>query len=319
MSPGGVAARGCYGGMTMDRFMAIDAGGTQIKWALVNERYQIEERGSIPTRTDSADRVIDDFCSLVEPYRDVVEGIGVSMPGVFREGDSDGMVGGGGALNCLDGYPLGRILRERTGLATTVDNDAMCAASGECAVGALSGVGLGLMVVIGTGLGGAIVVDGQVLRGAHDLAGTVCFAPVDVRRPITFGTVYGDYASWLALRREVCAAKGIEESADIDGRKIFSWIDEGDEDARRGLDAYALTFDNMLLAFQTILDPEVIVIGGGISAHPELFDALDRMMDSARTLPIVPRPVIKRAGGGNDANLIGAVRTLLRSLGRERG
>lgn len=113
----------------------------------------------------------------------------------------------------------------------------------------------------------------------------------------------------------MCAAKGIDPTDDIDGYRIFSWIEEGDEDARRGLDAYALVFDNMLMGLQSVIDPEVIVVGGGISARPELFEAFERMMDQAHVLPIIPRPCIKPAQNGNDANLLGAVRTLRRSLG----
>ena len=299
----------------MDCYFGIDAGGTQVKWAVVNADYHIEEHGSIPTCTSPADQVIETFRSVIEPHRARVRGVGISMPGVFSEGDSDGVVGGGGALHCLDGYPLGRILRESTGLPVTIENDAMCAALGEYAVGALKWVSLGLMVVIGKGLGGAIVVDGHILRGAHNLAGTVCFVSNDVRKPVTFGSVYGDVTSWRALRGQVCAAKGIDPTDDIDGYRIFSWIEEGDEDARRGLDAYALVFDNMLMGLQSVIDPEVIVVGGGISARPELFEAFERMMDQAHVLPIIPRPCIKPAQNGNDANLLGAVRTLRRSLG----
>ena len=109
----------------------------------------------------------------------------------------------------MDGYPLGRILRESTGLPVTIENDAMCAALGEYAVGALKGVSLGLMVVIGTGLGGAIVVDGHILRGAHNLAGTVCFVSNDVRKPVTFGSVYGDVTSWRALRDRCVRRRGL--------------------------------------------------------------------------------------------------------------
>ena len=76
-----------------------------------------------------------------------------------------------------------------------------------------------------------------------------------------------------------------------------------------------MVFDNMLMGLQSVIDPEVIVVGGGISARPELFEAFERMMDQAHVLPIIPRPCIKPAQNGNDANLLGAVRTLRRSLG----
>lgn len=68
--------------------------GTQVKWAVVNADYHIEEHGSIPTCTSPADQVIETFRSVIEPHRARVRGVGISMPGVFSEGDSDGVVGG---------------------------------------------------------------------------------------------------------------------------------------------------------------------------------------------------------------------------------
>ena len=74
----------------MDCYFGIDAGGTQVKWAVVNADYHIEEHGSIPTCTSPADQVIETFRSVIEPHRARVRGVGFSMPGVFSEGDSDG-------------------------------------------------------------------------------------------------------------------------------------------------------------------------------------------------------------------------------------
>ncbi|OUP09723.1 ROK family protein [Collinsella sp. An2] len=302
----------------MARYFGIDAGGTQVKWAVVSDDYRIERQGSMPTRFDGADEAIDAFCSLVKPFKSGVDGIGISMPGIFSEQDPDGVVGVGGALHYLDGCPLGRVVGERTGLVTRVDNDAVCGALGEYAVGALKGVGVGVMVVIGSGIGGSIVIDGHVFRGAHGAAGGFSFMGTDASRPISPGAVFGDACSWRSLRDRICAEKGIESDESIDGFKLFSMVEAGDPAALRGLDAYARTLDALLMDIQAVVDPEVIVVGGGISRRRELFEALERQLDQSSTFPFLALPKIRQAVCGNDANIFGAVRTLRLALGIDR-
>ena len=103
----------------------------------------------------------------------------------------------------------------------------------------------------------------------------------------------------------------------VDGRRVFEWIESGDEAAQRALDRYACTFDAMLVNLQAVLDPEVFVIAGGISCHPELIDALRSQMPAALAgyegfLAGIPMPQVKVAELGNDANLYGAVQEAMR-------
>ena len=103
----------------------------------------------------------------------------------------------------------------------------------------------------------------------------------------------------------------------MDGRRVFEWIADGDMAAQRALDRYARSFDGQLINLQAVLDPEVFVVAGGISCHPELIDALRAQMPLALagyegTLAGIPVPQIKAAELGNDANLYGAVQEALR-------
>ena len=110
-------------------------------------------------------------------------------------------------------------------------------------------------------------------------------------------------------------AKGLVNDpayAEVDGRAIFEWIDGGDEDARRGLDAYANAFAGCLFNLQCVLDPDVFAIAGGISCHAALIEAIERAIVEQRKaytgpLDAMPLPRITRAALGNDANLYGAV------------
>lgn len=303
----------------MREVFGIDIGGTSVKWALMNEAFEVLERGSVRTDFTSADDVVSTLLELVEPYRDRIAAVGISAPGGIYEDDPDGTIHRGGALTYMDGCPLGKCLRETLGVPVAVNNDGKCCALGEYAAGALRGVATGVVLAIGTGIGGGIVIDGHVLRGAHCFAGEFSFLRNDVNAPVTMPNTFAGAGSWVALRDCVLAEKGMEDDGTVDGRVVFSWIEAGDEAAQRGLDRYALTFDNMLVNLQAVIDPEVFVIAGGISCHPELIDALRAQMpvamaDYTGMLAGLPAPEIRVAELGNDANLVGAVQGALQLL-----
>ena len=301
----------------MKEFFGIDVGGTAVKWAVLGEDYSIRERGSLPTSFSAAEEVVETLIGLVEPYRKRVSAVGVSAPGGIYEGDADGTIHRGGALTYMDGCPLGRLLRERLGMPVSVNNDGKCCALGEYAAGALREHRIGVVLAIGTGIGGGIVIDGHVLRGSHGFAGEFSFLRNDVTRAAAMGNVFAGTGGWRALRDAAVAEKGLPADTAVDGRRVFEWIEAGDEAVQRALDRYARTFDAQLVNLQAVLDPEVFVIAGGISCHPELIDALRAQMSAALAgyeggFAGIPEPQIKVAELGNDANLYGAVQEAMR-------
>ena len=301
----------------MKEYFGIDVGGTAVKWAVLGEDFSIRERGSLPTDFATADVAVEALTGLIEPYRDRVSAVGVSAPGGIYEDDADGTIHRGGALTYMDGCPLGKLLRERFDMPVAVNNDGKCCALGEYAAGALRGCRTGVVLAIGTGIGGGIVIDGRVLRGAHGFAGEFSFLRNDVRQPASGDRMFSSTGGWRALRDLVVAEKDLPADGTVDGRRVFEWVEAGDEAAKRALDRYARTFDAMLVNLQAVLDPEVFVIAGGISCHPELIDALRDQMPAALEgyegfLAGIPMPQVKVAELGNDANLYGAVQEAMR-------
>ncbi len=297
----------------MKEFFGIDIGGTAVKWAVLTEDYRVVERGSLPTAFESADEVVAVLADLARPYVDRVDAVGVSAPGGIYEGDADGTIHRGGSLPYMDGCPLGRRLREELGLPVAVNNDGKCCALGEYAAGALRGVKTGVVLAIGTAIGGGIVLDGHVLRGAHCFAGEFSYLRNDLTDASDFSSL-GSFAltgGWRHLAELVCAEKGIKCTDEVDGRRVFEWVEAGDKAALRGLDRYALLFDGWLANLQAVIDPEVFVIAGGISCHPELIAAMRAQMPAAievfAAFGGMPEPQVKAAEMGNDANLAGAV------------
>ena len=297
----------------MKQYFGIDIGGTAVKWAILDEGYRIVTRGSLPTAFETAEEVVAVLVDLVRPYAERVSAVGVSAPGGIYEDDPDGTIHRGGALTYMDGCPLGRLLREELGLPVAVNNDGKCCALGEYAAGALRGTKAGVVLAIGTGIGGGIVLDGRVLRGAHCFAGEFSFIRNDAGPGSDLGmeNIFAMTAGWRALADLVSAEKGLPADAQIDGRQVFEWVEQGDAAALRALDRYALAFDATLMNLQTILDPEVFVIAGGISCHPELIAAMraqmPRVCEQYKVFGEVPEPQVKAAELGNDANLAGAV------------
>ena len=151
-------------------------------------------------------------------------------------------------------------------MPVVVNNDGKCCALGEYAAGALRGTSVGVVLAIGTGIGGGIVIDGRVLRGANCFAGEFSFLRNDVQAPVSMENIFAGTGGWRALAEMVLAEKGLKDDGTVDGRKVFEWIADGDVDAQRGLDRYALMFDNMLVNLQAVIDPEVFAIAGGIAA-----------------------------------------------------
>lgn len=146
----------------MQEFFGIDVGGTAVKWAVLGEDFSIRERGSLPTGFTTAEETVSALIGLVEPYRERVSAVGVSAPGGIYEGDVTGTIHRGGALTFMDGCPLGKLMCEALGVPVAVNNDGKCCALGEYAAGALRGTRFGVVLAIGTGIGGGIVIDGKV-------------------------------------------------------------------------------------------------------------------------------------------------------------
>ena len=155
----------------MQEFFGIDVGGTAVKWAVLGEDFSIRERGSLPTGFTTAEETVSALIGLVEPYHERVSAVGVSAPGGIYEGDVTGTIHRGGALTFMDGCPLGKLMREAVGVPVAVNNDGKCCALGEYAAGALRGTRFGVVLAIGTGIGGAYVENGRVMQGFHGAAG----------------------------------------------------------------------------------------------------------------------------------------------------
>ena len=307
----------------MGAYLGVDIGGTSVKWALVDDDFNMIDRGDTPTAFSSSEEVVRAICDIAQTHAGAFAAVGVSAPGLIFEEDPDGTIYHGGALTYMHECPIGRILREELGVPVAVRNDGKPCAMGEYAVGALKGTRVGVVLAIGTGIGGGVVINGSVLHGTHCFAGEFSMMRNDIAEPLTMANTFSDLCGWMGLRRFVLEAKGLADDpayTKVDGRTIFEWIDSGDADARRGLDAYAAAFAGRLFNMQCVLDPDVFAIAGGISCHDALIEAIEEALAEQRRaytgpLDAMPLPRVTRATLGNDANLYGAVQEARKLLG----
>jgi predicted NBD/HSP70 family sugar kinase len=224
----------------------------------------------------------------------------------------------GGGVRCVKEINLIEALRERIPVPVTMENDARCAALAELWHGNLAGCRNAAAVILGTGVGGGIIVNGEILRGKHFVAGELSYFMLeDMGVEFDEKTIAARAASARGLVSMVAEAKGIPEE-ELDGVKVFRMIDDGDAAVREILWKFAGNVARLICNIQIIIDPERVVVGGGISTQPLL---IEMIRDQARNMmklfswTELPVPDIVPCKFFNDSNLIGALYSHKSQLG----
>jgi glucokinase len=304
--------------------IGIDVGGTKIAAGVVDTEGAIVARAIRDTPAQSVDDTADAICAaaaeLTAAYP--VEAIGIGAAGYVSSDRSTVLFAPNLAWR---DEPLGRRVSDKLGLPVFVENDANAAAWGEFVFGAAKHVEHMVCVTIGTGIGGGIVIDGQLLRGQHGVAaeiGHMRVVPGGHRCGCGARGCWEQYASGTALVREgraladsgaLAAAQmlnvcGITDPAQLTGPMITAAASSGDQCATELLEDLGGWLGEGLASIVTLFDPSEIVLGGGVSAAKDLLLApAQRAFD--RHLPARanrPHPTFGIAELGNDAGIIGA-------------
>ena len=279
--------------------LGVDVGGTKVAAAAVeggHPRHAVEH----PTVLHSSEALLDGIESAVREVTAAAgepEAIGIGVPSQVEFATGTVLA----SVNIpLAGVPLGGELGRRFGVPVYVDNDASCAALAEAdAIGATELV----MLTLGTGVGGGIVTGGRIFRGAHGLGGELGHVVVEAEGPECPGGGCPNHGCLEAL----CSGTALERSAGRKGREVVEAARAGDAEAQAHLDRLGrylgIGISNMVNVFQ----PEVVVIGGGLSAAAELFLETAVAEAGSRALPTLwERASVQVAQAGNAAGVIGA-------------
>ena len=302
--------------------IGIDLGGTNIAVGVVNDRYEIVARRSVPTGAErSAEEVIRDMGDAVEEAlrQAGLTAVDCASMGVGSPGACDpqtGVVKRAYNLNWFD-VPVCRMLHQRFGIPVRLGNDANCAALAEVVAGAAVGCQDMVLITLGTGVGSGIISRGKILSGLRGGAGEAGHMLLVLDgEPCTCGRrgCWEAYSSATALIRQArqAAAEHPESllagAEEITGKTVFDAADRGDETANAVVDRFCDYLGAGVTNIVNALAPEVILIGGGISRQGERLLAPVRRYVERNCFGGLEGaiPIFAAARLGNDAGIIGA-------------
>ena len=201
------------------KVMVFDVGGTEIKYSVMDEAMRRMHTGSVPTPQDTQAHFLDALYQLYLPHKDEVEGIAMAVPGFVNT--RTGYLTNGGALLYNTDTPLGQLLAEKCGCRVLLENDGKAAAMAELQAGALQGCSNAAVFLIGTGVGGGIIANGQLVRGVHFTAGEYSFVNTNAAGWDDERNNMACQCSTTALLEWYRARKGLPADAPMDGRRFF--------------------------------------------------------------------------------------------------
>lgn len=306
----------------------VDVGGTTCKIGLFENDGTIVDKWEIRTNTENNGAgILDDITAALEAKltaagisKEDVQGVGIGVPGAIK---SDGTV-----CKCVNlGWGVFNVenaLSEKIGLPVKAGNDANVAALGEMWQGGGKGYKNVVMVTLGTGVGGGIIIDGSIVCGAHGAGGEIGHMKVSDTETDSCGCgkkgCLEQYASATGIVR--LAKKKLEESdapsvlrslTEVTAKDIFDVAKEGDAVALELVEQLGRILGTALANLACVADPEMIVVGGGVSkAGRILIDVIQKYFVE-RTFHACEETKFALASLGNDAGMYGCVSMIFMS------
>ncbi|GLC30882.1 ROK family protein [Clostridium omnivorum] len=299
----------------MKNVVCFDVGGTFIKHAVINSDGEILCKGKFPTPDhDCKVTIPENMINIVEELKQKYElhSIGISTAGLIDS--KNGVVIAANNFPGYNGARLAETVKKGTGLDTYVENDVNAAALGEMWMGAAKGSDTFVCIALGTGVGGAIIIDGKVVKGVSGAAGEIGHMVVNEQgEQCGCGTVgcYERYASTSAFIRSYinrAREQGIKihENA-VNGEVIMELVDNGDKLAAEVYNDFLEHVVTGIVSVTHLLDPGLIVLGGGISAQGQkFFHELNRRFRKRAMADYAEHTNIVQAQLQNDAGIYGA-------------
>ena len=303
----------------------IDVGGTTVKCGLFEESGTLIEKWEIPTRAENGgENVLPDIAATVmskmavkKLTKDDVIGVGVGIPGPVMRGVVPVAVNLHWGEKNVE-YELGNLLD----MKVRAGNDANVAALGEQWKGGGEGKDSVIMITLGTGVGGGIIVDGKIVEGAHGAGGEIGHMHVEdsITDPCGCGNCgcleqVASATGIVRLAKEELAKNPVLPSAlrdtEVTSKAVFDAYKEGDAMASTIVNRFAKYLGTAIASIATVTDPEVIVIGGGVSKAGECLTDIVGNYFRARAFSACRHTMIVLAKLGNDAGMYGAARLVL--------
>jgi glucokinase len=314
--------------------IGVDLGGTKMLLGVLDPDSKVLWESREASTGQTEDELVGLLVREVgeaHAARPDVAGVGLGIPATI---DHDKGIAVSAVNLPLEDVPVRDLVRERTGLPAFVDNDATVAALAEHLYGAARGAENAVMLTIGTGIGGGLILGGEIYRGSTGAGGELGHVVIEADGPPCQGNCPGrgcveTLASGTALGREGRAAAEREpdsalgamlaDGETIDGKAVTEAALGGDATARAVFDLIGSRLGVALTSFANIFEPEVFVIGGGVIAAGDLLLEPARRMLAERALPPMKRIPIVAAELGADAGMIGAAAMARIELAQGKG
>lgn len=312
----------------MAKRIGIDVGGTNVKIALVDEKGKIIYSNSVPTyakmgyeyTVNNIKQAIRDLMKETNTTEKNIEGIGFDFPG--QVDCKTGVVKLAPNIPGWVNVPIAQMIEEEFHIPTRIDNDVRCAALGELKFGAGKGCENFVCITVGTGIGSGLVINGKVVRGASNAAGEIGHIKLQMTNGPICGCgdtgcleAFASGPSIIAMAqdyikggkstkfREMAAAEGGE----ITPYMVAKAAEEGDPVAKRIFEIVGEYIGIGLTSVINLLNPEKVIIGGGVAEAGELLLEPIRRTVKERAMVVAGEAVeIVPAQLGNSAGVIGA-------------
>jgi glucokinase len=299
---------------------AVDIGGTRLRMMLTDLDGAVVSRWSV--LLGAKQKTPEGVCRLVAEGLETLCGqsqtplgkvlhLVAGAPGITNV--TEGVILTAPNLERWEDVPLRALLEEQTGIACTVENDTNLAALGEHWRGVAQGVDNFFFIALGTGIGAGIFLGGQLCHGAHWSAGEIGYfgvngkerGPIRTHKTGQLEQIIGGggiQEEWLRILRE--SASPVERGlTSLKATQVFDLASEGDSRAIDLIHSVAQTLANSITDISLLLNPDMVVLGGGVGAHPSLCQETDKLLQRQE----FARPVLRSSGLGTEAQLYGAI------------
>jgi fructokinase len=287
------------------RRFGIDLGGTKTEGVILDADGREAFRERAATDSSSYEAVLDGIERLYRRLVAAAEGaphtLGIGTPGAVSR--RTGLLKNSNTT-CLNGMPLARDVRARLGRELTIENDANCFALAEALQGAGRGHRVAFGVILGTGCGGGLVIDGTVHRGLQSIAGEWGHTVIDPAGPVCYCGARGcveTFISGSGLEARDAERTGARRPA---GEIVAAWR-AGEPAATAAMDDFFARFGQAVANLIAVLDPDVIVLGGGLSNVAELYSRGTEAVRSRVFSDSLETPIVRHRLG-DSAGVIGA-------------
>ncbi|WP_424321283.1 ROK family protein [Lacticaseibacillus chiayiensis] len=288
----------------------IDIGGTSIKFGLWEQNTVLHQTAiQTPKTLEEFYQVLKKQIQKFQAEADV-SGVAISSPGSVDQ--SAGVIRGASAIPYIHNFKIVEALEKLLGLPIAIENDANCAGLAESAFGAAKDHHDSVFIVIGSGIGGAVIADGKVRHGAHLLGGEFGYMLESDHDTVSIQAS----PVWMANRYN----QHEDPDHPVTGQMLFDNA-QHDPIAKKYLHEMFYALARLIFNLQYSIDPEIFVLGGGVSNNDQLLPGIEAAMDEIMSKVKIAevRPAIKLCQFRSEANLVGAAVNYMQTKQQGRG